>query len=78
MSPGRSRQFPICQSSPWQRDKATLRVMDQSEPSEPVIGGSGENPQPNHRERWNDYGIGLFLQGDLKGAEAVFLKSHGD
>jgi Flp pilus assembly protein TadD len=23
-------------------------------------------------ERWNDYGIGLFLQGDLKGAEAAF------
>jgi hypothetical protein len=22
--------------------------------------------------RWNDYGIGLFLQGDLKGAEAAF------
>jgi tetratricopeptide (TPR) repeat protein len=26
------------------------------------------------RERWNDYGIGLLLQGDLKGAEAVFLR----
>jgi Tfp pilus assembly protein PilF len=26
------------------------------------------------RERWNDYGIGLLLQGDLKGAENVFLK----
>jgi tetratricopeptide (TPR) repeat protein len=26
------------------------------------------------RERWNDYGIGLLLQGDLKGAEAAFLK----
>jgi tetratricopeptide (TPR) repeat protein len=26
------------------------------------------------RERWNDYGIGLLLQGDLKGAEAVFTK----
>ena len=24
--------------------------------------------------RWNDYGIGLFLQGDLKGAEAAFIK----
>jgi len=24
--------------------------------------------------RWNDYGIGLFLQGDLKGAEAAFAK----
>jgi tetratricopeptide (TPR) repeat protein len=24
------------------------------------------------RERWNDYGIGLLLQGDLSGAEAAF------
>ncbi|MDA1193357.1 MAG: tetratricopeptide repeat protein, partial [Candidatus Poribacteria bacterium] len=24
------------------------------------------------RERWNDYGIGLLLQGDLKGARAIF------
>jgi tetratricopeptide (TPR) repeat protein len=29
------------------------------------------------RERWNDYGIGLLLQGDLKGAEAAFLKVTG-
>ena len=26
------------------------------------------------RERWNDWGIGLLLQGDLRGAEAAFLK----
>jgi tetratricopeptide (TPR) repeat protein len=25
-------------------------------------------------QRWNDYGIGLFLQGDLKAAQAAFLK----
>jgi len=25
-------------------------------------------------QRWNDYGIGLFLQGDLKSAQAAFLK----
>src|SRR5262249_47550225 len=24
------------------------------------------------RDRWNDYGIGLLLQGDLRGAEAAF------
>jgi len=29
---------------------------------------------PEVRERWNDYGIGLLLQGDLKGAEAAFLE----
>src|SRR5207249_499469 len=26
------------------------------------------------RERWNDYGIGLLLQGDIKNAENIFLK----
>jgi Tfp pilus assembly protein PilF len=26
------------------------------------------------RERWNDYGIGLLLQGDIKNAESAFLK----
>ena len=37
-------------------------------------------PQPkldleaNDWQRWNDYGIGLFLQGDLKGAQAAFQK----
>jgi Flp pilus assembly protein TadD len=28
--------------------------------------------EPSVRERWNDYGIGLLLQGDLKGAETAF------
>jgi cytochrome c-type biogenesis protein CcmH/NrfG len=41
---------------------------------------SASAPQPKtdlHAEdwqRWNDYGIGLLLQGDLKGAEAAFEK----
>ena len=26
------------------------------------------------RERWNDWGIGMLLQGDLKGAEYAFKK----
>jgi tetratricopeptide (TPR) repeat protein len=28
----------------------------------------------NDRSRWNDYGIGLLLEGDLKGAERAFEK----
>ena len=31
-------------------------------------------PLPADRERWNDYGIGLLLQGDLRSAEAAFRK----
>ena len=51
-------------------DKTTLRVIDAETPAPNlnIIAGA------NDRERWNDYGIGLFLQGDLKGAEVVFLK----
>ena len=30
--------------------------------------------QKQDRERWNDWGIGLLLQGDLKGAEYAFQK----
>jgi len=49
---------------------ATLKVVDREEPlpaAKPFLDVSV-------RERWNDYGIGLLLQGDLKGAEAVFEK----
>ncbi|HEV8374732.1 MAG TPA: tetratricopeptide repeat protein, partial [Candidatus Polarisedimenticolia bacterium] len=47
-----------------------LKVANRDEPldhSEPA-------PAPEDRERWNDYGIGLLLQGDLRGAEAAFRK----
>ena len=46
----------------------------------PVIARSTPEPQPKTMvrkeewQRWNDYGIGLFLQGDLKGAAAAFEK----
>ncbi len=42
---------------------------------------SSESPQwrsvaqSGTRERWNDWGIGLLLQGDLKGAEYAFRKA---
>ena len=51
-------------------DEVTLNVADHNAPA----------PQPkvvlqgNDWQRWNDYGIGLLLQGDLKGAQAAFEK----
>ncbi len=43
-----------------------------------ALDGSGPKWQPavrkEDRERWNDWGIGLLLQGDLKGAEYAFLR----
>jgi tetratricopeptide (TPR) repeat protein len=46
----------------------------------PVVSHSARAAQPQTTaskqewQRWNDYGIGLFLQGDLKGAAAAFQK----
>src|SRR5277367_7008318 len=45
-----------------------------------VLPRNAEAPKPQVKlvkeewTRWNDYGIGLFLQGDLKGAAAAFAK----
>ena len=48
---------------------STLQVGDGSTPTvwQPVVDKSS-------RERWNDWGIGLLLQGDLKGAEYAFTQ----
>ena len=34
----------------------------------------GPAVQPEDAQRWNDYGIGLLLQGDLRGAEYAFQR----
>ena len=53
-------------------------VMSQNAVTVPVVAKTAppfaENLafNPKDRERWNDYGIGLLLQGDLKGAERAF------
>src|ERR1700693_3503621 len=51
----------------------------------PVIAHNAPAPEPKtivkkeEWQRWNDYGIGLFLQGDLKAAAAAFQKvTEGD
>jgi tetratricopeptide (TPR) repeat protein len=57
-----------------------VTVMAESRASVPVIAADAPLPlmatyaDVSVRERWNDYGIGLLLQGDLKGAEAAFRK----
>ena len=47
---------------------ASLEVIDADAPLPEVPPVAA----PSLRERWNDYGIGLLLQGDLRGAEAAF------
>ncbi len=50
--------------------EATLIVID-PDAALPAIPAASET-SASIRERWNDYGIGLFLQGDLRGAAAAF------
>ncbi|MGE5233914.1 MAG: tetratricopeptide repeat protein, partial [Acidobacteriota bacterium] len=54
--------------------KTELAVAENGKP-----GGEGDVFRPvvtaADRERWNDWGIGLLLQGDLKGAEYAFEKT---
>jgi tetratricopeptide (TPR) repeat protein len=60
--------------------KIPITVMAEAEASLEVRPKGAPKPEAKPfldksvRERWNDYGIGLLLQGDLKGAEAAFLK----
>ncbi len=48
--------------------EARLEVGERAVDWEPTV-------VPEDWERWNDYGIGLLLQGDLKGAEHAFLRA---
>ncbi len=51
-------------------NEVTLQVAPRNAPAaQPVVALQADDWQ-----RWNDYGIGLFLQGDLKGAQAGFQK----
>src|SRR5579872_5085147 len=53
-------------------------TMAEDEVTLPVVAHTASATQPKtialkqEWQRWNDYGIGLFLQGDLKGAAAAF------
>ncbi|MGB7133903.1 MAG: tetratricopeptide repeat protein [Acidobacteriaceae bacterium] len=55
-------------------------VMATSQVDLDVLPAGAPNPEPrvalnqDDWQRWNDYGIGLFLQGDLKAAEAAFAR----
>jgi tetratricopeptide (TPR) repeat protein len=49
--------------------RATLSVVTNAAPRD-----TPSQAADNIRERWNDYGIGLLLQGHIRGAEAAFLR----
>ena len=67
---GKIKAIPQIPITDMASAEATLRVAGKDAPApagKPVLDKSA-------RERWNDYGIGLLLQGDIKAAEAAFLK----
>jgi tetratricopeptide (TPR) repeat protein len=67
---GKLKAIPDIPITVMAEAEARIRVLPKTAPvpkTKPFLEASA-------RERWNDYGIGLLLQGDLKGAEAAFLK----
>jgi len=67
---GKIKEIPNIPIVTMAEDNVSIKVIDAKAPLPEM------NPftDKSVRERWNDYGIGLLLQGDLKGAEAIFLK----
>ena len=65
---GNIKAIPDIPTTVMAEAAATLEVIDAEAPLPEVPRVAA----PSLRERWNDYGIGLLLQGDLRGAEAAF------
>ncbi|HET8646186.1 MAG TPA: tetratricopeptide repeat protein, partial [Vicinamibacteria bacterium] len=66
---GQVKAIPDIPTTEMASAEAVLKVLPRGAPA------PADRPlrEAGVRERWNDYGIGLLLQGDLKGAEAAFL-----
>lgn len=76
---GKVKQIPNLPIVTMAEDLVTIPVGDKNHTSGSKATASESSPikldnTNRMRERWNDYGIGLLLQGDLKGAESAFLK----
>ncbi|MHB8499848.1 MAG: tetratricopeptide repeat protein [Candidatus Acidiferrales bacterium] len=67
---GKLKYIPNLPILTMAEDTKTMRVLPRSAAApKPLIA-----LEKDDWTRWNDYGIGLFLQGDLKGAAAAFEK----
>ncbi|HLE84067.1 MAG TPA: tetratricopeptide repeat protein [Thermoanaerobaculia bacterium] len=69
---GPTKEVPILPIVVMSEDTQTLRVIDAGAELPDMSRPEGR-PEVD-RERWNDYGIGLFLQGDLRSARAAFTR----
>jgi len=66
----KEEKIPDLPIVPVAEDEVTLPVVAHSAPAE----APKTIVRKEEWQRWNDYGIGLFLQGDLKAAAAAFAK----
>jgi len=67
---GKLKEIPALPIVVMAEDTVELRVLPRGTPSE----APRTIVEEADWQRWNDYGIGLFLQGDFKGAAAVFQR----
>ena len=66
---GALKEIPDIPTTVMAEAEATLAVVDSdATPPDPAV----RPESATLRGRWNDYGIGLLLQGDLRGAERAF------
>jgi tetratricopeptide (TPR) repeat protein len=66
---GKIKAIPDIPITVMAQAQAQIRVLPKGAPEPRLVSFRDHSV----RERWNDYGIGLLLQGDLKGSEAAFL-----
>jgi Tfp pilus assembly protein PilF len=64
------KEIPDIPTTVMANASAELTVL----PRGAALSASAPVMNPAVRERWNDYGIGLLLQGDITNAESTFLK----
>ncbi len=67
---GKIKSIPILPIVVMAKDTVDIRVLPKNAPADPprtVV-------EKQDWQRWNDYGIGFLLQGDLKAAAAAFQK----
>lgn len=67
---GKLKRVPELPITVVARAEASLRVL----PAGAALPEPAPVVEASTRERWNDYGIGLLLAGDIKAAEAAFLE----
>lgn len=67
---GAQKKIPDLPVVALAEDEVTLQVVDHNAP----VPAPKVELNAKEWQRWNDYGIGLFLQGDLKAAQAAFQK----